>query len=101
MSAAGVSRRAGCASRIHAGTPIGSSKSAVRVQGQTRREAGTQSYGGRQPPTWPSRHPALDPTFPGGLLKVSRRLTVITRARDQRGFTLLEVLCVMLVLGVL
>src|SRR3954469_23335938 len=63
----------------------------LRVQGQTRREAGTQSYGAR--------------TRAGRVATRSQRPTPAqsTEApvREERGFTLIEVLVVILVIGVL
>jgi type IV pilus assembly protein PilA len=66
------------------------------VQGQTRREAGTQSYGGRatdpaEPPPGVHLH-EKDCTMP-------RRLR--HKIKHQHGFSLIELLVVMLVIGVL
>jgi type IV pilus assembly protein PilA len=67
---------------------------AVRMQGQTRREAGTQSYGGRR--ARPGRAAIRGTASPA-----RKRNTVARRLTRQDGFTLIEILVVILIIGVL
>src|SRR2546423_56533 len=69
---------------------------AVRVQGQTRREAGTQSYGGRDRP---GRVATRQPPCTKEDCTMPRRLR--HKLIDHHGFSLIELLVVMLVIGIL